>query len=330
MHVTMDGLISFILLLSFKIGFCTKHAGSCQPFCFEGDCVTLNQEKVDFQTAETACRDSNGELAVFEPETDKRILDILRREMYGNVWIGLHLPAGACSNLSTPLRGYQWTSGVHRSFTPSASPWKENIQVCSPHCVSLSSDQRWTERPCSERFSYLCRTKHRHACPAQELSDSNVFQSSTGCSSGPCQHDCIDVNGGYECVCFPGSAPDSKDPRQCKPHCAVQKCSAVCNGNDECYCPDGYIYSETFCEDMDECSMNRCDQECNNTYGGFVCSCTEGFVLVDQGKCIDASHVTTASNKTLKGSSYPAGGFLWLWIFCAVAVVTSCDRVLCG
>lgn len=322
--------MSLILLFSLKIGFSTKHAGSCQPFCIERDCVTLNQDKVDFQTAENACWNSNGELAVFEPETDKSILTILSREMYGNVWIGLHLPAGTCSNLSTPLRGYQWTSGVHTSFTPSASPWKENIQVCSPHCVSLSSDLRWTERPCSEKNDgYLCRIKRRHARLAQELSDSNVFQSSTGCSSGPCQQKCTDVNGGYKCVCFPGYAPDSKDPRQCKPHCAEQKCPAVCNGNDDCSCPDGYIYSEHFCEDMDECSMNRCDQECINTYGGFVCSCTKGFVLVDQGKCIDATHVTTATNTTLKGSSYRAGGFLWLWIFCA-GHIHFCNTVLCG
>lgn len=300
-----------------------KHAGSCQPFCIERDCVTLNQDKVDFQTAENACRDSNGELAVFEPETDKSILHILSQEMYGNVWIGLRLPAGACSNLSNPLRGYQWTSGEHRSFTPSASPWKENIQVCSPHCVSLSSDQRWTERPCSEKSDgYLCRTTRRHACPAQELSDSNVFQSSTGCSTGPCQHTCIDVNGGYKCVCFPGSAPDSNDPRQCKPHCTEQKCPAFCEGN-ECSCSDGYIYSENFCEDIDECSMNRCDQECKNTYGGFVCSCKDGFMLVDQGKCIDGSHVIPASNTTENAGFYPADGFLWVWILSAAAVVAS-------
>lgn len=327
--IRMIVLISVIFLLSIKTGLCIKQTGTCRPFCTGSDCITLHQDSVDFQTAEEACRDQPGELVTFQLDEDHHILDSLSQELHGNFWIGLRLPAGACSNLSTPLRGYESASGpIHRSFIPSFSTWKDNVKVCSPRCVSLSNDQKWTERFCSDKTDgFLCRTKHKDACRAQELSDVNVFQSSEGCSSGPCEHTCTDVKGGYKCSCFRGYIPDSKNPRQCKIHCAQQKCPIVCDRNSDCYCPDGFLKSDKFCEDMDECSMDGCDQECRNTFGSFVCSCREGFELKDQVKCIKATPIVVgfvkpaATNDTLKGSSAPAGGFVWIWIFVAVAVV---------
>ena len=39
--------------------------------------------------------------------------------------------------------------------------------------------------------------------------------------------------------------------------------------------------------DINEClgDMHGCEQECNNTEGGYQCSCTDGFNLVDQHNC---------------------------------------------
>ncbi len=312
-----------------------KQTGTCRPFCNGNDCITLNQETVDFKTAEEACRAKSGELLTFHQETDKSLLDILSRELYGDFWIGLRLPAGVCSNLSASLRGYEWTSGsLHSSFTPSTSTWRDGARVCSPRCVSLAQDQKWTERLCSDRTDgFLCRTKHKDACQAQEVSDPGVIQSSEGCDSGPCQHDCEDVKGGYKCSCFKGYVPDSKDPRQCVMHCAQQKCPAICEQNS-CSCPVGFLFKSTdkTCEDMDECSMQGCDQECKNTFGSYVCSCRQGFVLQNQVRCIKAvasegfentTPITqpAARNNTLKGSSAPASGFIWIWIFIALATL---------
>lgn len=322
--------MSVIFLLSIKTGLCMKQTDTCRPFCTGSDCITLHHDRADFKTAQEACRDRRGELVTFQL-ADDHIVDILSQELYGNFWIGLRLPLGACSNLSTPLRGYEWASGpMHRSFIPSLKTWKDSVEVCSPRCVSLSNDQKWTERSCSDKISgFLCRAKHKDACQAQELSDSNVFQSSDGCSSGPCEHTCTVVKGGYKCSCFRGFIPDSKDPRRCKMYCAQQTCPVICDGHSdsECSCPDGFIKNDKFCEDIDECVMDGCDQECKNTFGSFECSCREGFVLKDQVKCINATPIVigavkpAATNNTLTGSSAPAGGFVWIWISVVIAVV---------
>lgn len=324
-----------VIFLSEKRGFCMKKTSICMPFCKGGDCITLNQERVDFETAKEACHDRNGELVSFQPETYESILDIFSQELHEDFWIGLRLPAGACSNLSAPLRGYKWTSGsTNESFTPSTSTWRDSVKVCSPHCVSLSGDRKWTERLCSEKTNgFVCRTKHKDACQAQEVSDEIVFQSSEGCVSGPCEHQCTDVKGGYKCSCFRGYIPNSKDPRRCELHCSQEKCPAMCDRNTgtSCLCPNGFLLDGKFCVDINECLMDQCDQECQNTFGSFVCSCKKGFVLKNQVKCISEGFVVStpiisefvkpASNNTQKGSSASSGRFLWIWIFVAVAVL---------
>lgn len=332
---TMAILMSAMFLFSLKMGFCVEQISTCRPFCDSSDCVTLNQDRLDFKAAEKACYDRSGELATFQAEAVVRVLGVLSRELSGDVWIGLRLPAGTCSNVSTPLRGYKWTTpGLQRSFVPSLSTWADNVKVCSPHCVSLSRDLRWTERPCSEKINgYLCRTAHKDACQVQELLDSIVFKSAKGCLTGPCEHNCIEVKGGYKCSCFTGYIPDGKDLRRCKLHCAQENCRAVCDFNTgECHCPEGFIKSDNLCHDINECLMEGCEHECRNTYGSFTCSCREGFVPKDTVKCVSAPHAasgvvkptTTSNNNNMAmGSSASSGSFLWLWIFITLVVVAS-------
>ncbi|CAK6968090.1 thrombomodulin [Scomber scombrus] len=325
-------LMSVFFLFSIKVGICMKQTGTCRPICTVSDCITVNQDSVDFKTAEKTCRDRNGELMTFQSEEDESILDFLGQELNGNFWIGLRLPDTACSNLSALLRGYEWTSvGMDRNFIPSFNAWKDNVTVCSPHCVSLSNDQKWTERLCSEKMDgFLCKTNPKDACQAQ------FFKSSKGCGSVPCEHDCTDVSGGYICSCYKGYIPDSRDPSHCKMHCGREKCPTICDRYGVCNCPDGFIMNERFCEDIDECSMQQCEQHCKNYFGGYLCSCKEGQILKDQVKCrraeggerfdVNTTIVTSlvkpaAKNNSPQGSSASASSFIWLWIFISVAVV---------
>uniref|UniRef100_A0A3P9BGQ2 C-type lectin domain-containing protein n=1 Tax=Maylandia zebra TaxID=106582 RepID=A0A3P9BGQ2_9CICH len=152
-----------ILMVSLTVGkgLDIKQPDHCRAVCSnygKPDCITLNQGEVDFKTAEEACHDRKGELLQLCSKSDKKLFDILSQELFGNYWIGLHLPAGACSNLSAPLRGYKWISGRPGiTFLPS---WNNHIQLCSPHCVSLSSDEKWTERPCLDKADgFLCKVE---------------------------------------------------------------------------------------------------------------------------------------------------------------------------
>lgn len=112
------------------------------------------------------------------------------------------------------------------------------------------------------------------------------------CTSAPCEHICDNLPGSYKCSCYNGYAEDPEEPHRCKLHCGEQECQAECDPNDRyiCYCPDGYILDETehtsMCIDMDECAMFFCDQQCANTYGSFVCTCSPGYTLVDDFRCV--------------------------------------------
>lgn len=313
-----------------------KQISKCQHFCVDSDCITLNQDRLDFKAAEKACYDRRGELAAFQTEAAVGLLSILGQELSGDVWIGLRLPAGTCSNISTPLRGYEWTSpGLQKSFIPPPGIWTNNRTVCSPHCVTLSRDLRWTERPCSDKTDgYLCGTAHKNACQVQEVSDLSVFKSAKGCLTGPCQHHCTEVKGGFTCSCFPGYVPDSKDPKQCKLHCAQEKCPVVCDFNtgESCHCPEGFIRSDNLCYDINECLMEGCEHDCHNTYGSFRCSCRDGFVPKDTVKCVRAPPVVTGvvkpttthnNDDMVMGPSASSSSFLWLWIFITLVVVAS-------
>lgn len=337
--------MSVLSLFYFQMGF--GITGACRPICARSHCVTVNQDRVDFKTAEELCRGMNGQLMTFQDETDESILHSVRHELFGNFWVGLRLPAGACSNLSASLRGYEWTSGsTQRNFIPSFTTWKTSVKVCSPHCVSLSNNQKWTERLCSDKTDgFLCRMKHGDTCKAHQLSDPNFFRSSKSCSDSPCEHQCTDVEGGYKCSCFQGYIPNKKDRKRCKIHCEERKCPIKCDkSTDECFCSDGYIKNDKFCEDIDECSMDQCDHGCKNTFGGFVCSCREGFVLKGGVKCIkggdnESFPISTpltigfikpaVNNMTLNASAAPNGGFIWIWVFVALTMIVLIFVVRC-
>lgn len=120
------------------------------------------------------------------------------------------------------------------------------------------------------------------------------------CASAPCEHICTNTPGSYECSCYDGYDTDPKSPNRCKLHCGKMECVAECDPNDkyQCYCPDGYVAEErsqdTFCIDIDECAFFYCDQDCKNTFGSYVCSCSPGYTLVGEYRCVKNDDDTDA------------------------------------
>lgn len=160
------------------------------------------------------------------------------------------------------------------------------------------------------------------------------------CVSAPCEHVCTNTPGSYKCTCYPGYRLNPETQSTCELHCGAEECPAECDPNDElrCYCPSGYISEERddgqYCLDIDECSSDFCDQRCENTFGGFVCSCNPGYTLVKDFMCLesdDHAQVTTEPNvpatpflphpdPTRKPSAVSVGGLFGI-IVCAVLCV---------
>ncbi|XP_017581024.1 thrombomodulin [Pygocentrus nattereri] len=156
------------------------------------------------------------------------------------------------------------------------------------------------------------------------------------CESGPCDHDCVNVVGSYHCECLNGYKVSPEDRHKCALYCPQWECPAVdCDPNNphQCDCPRGFILDERegllFCTDINECDMLYCDQHCNNTIGGYNCSCYEGFNLIGNTKCektdiSEEPHTTTfdifTSTPTEVPPSISAGGLLGISV-CTVVVI---------
>lgn len=326
-------LITIIIIVP-QIGLGRERIGAC--LCDGNDCRTVIRGALNFKTAERVCRDRNGELMTVRSKESENIIEDLLEGTAGNFWIGLRLPDGRCSDLSSPLRGYEWTAGSS-AHIPSFINWKNGVQVCSPQCVSLSNNQQWAERPCWDKVDgFMCEKFQQFTCQtpqmeARALSDPSVFKSTEDwtCSDAPCEHKCTEVEGGYKCSCFPGYIPSSQDLHMCILHCSQKKCPIRCDRNThDCFCPEGYVRSDNFCEDINECEMQeQCEHFCNNTLGSFVCSCRDRFILENEVNCvrIDLPPTTPAFtpdvNNTRKVSSATTSSIMWVLAVIAVVVI---------
>ncbi|XP_012993072.1 thrombomodulin [Esox lucius] len=294
----------------------------------KGDiCYAVTLGAVDFQSSKNLCQKVNGELmTVRSAVTDEIIGDMLVRTP-GNFWIGLRLLNGRCSNTKLKMRGYEWTTGIQSS---EFSNWKDNKNICVPQCVSVSNDRMWTERPCQDKIDgCLCENVSESACQKPRVS-SHHFYGVEGCDAVPCEHKCKNVPGGYECSCFDGYIPSRDNPHFCEMHCSSAKCPAICDGQNQCICPDGFIKHLHFCEDINECDNDYCEHYCYNTVGSFFCSCKAGYSLQNVAKCVKTEivsltipvyeSVTPRVNNTSKVSSASTGSFFWIGVFIAAAV----------
>uniref|UniRef100_A0A3B3T6Z0 Thrombomodulin n=1 Tax=Paramormyrops kingsleyae TaxID=1676925 RepID=A0A3B3T6Z0_9TELE len=253
----------FLLYIDGKIAQSTS--------CVGNRCYRLFKEKLNFVMSLNACKNDKGNLMSFQSTSANEALRDLLLGATGDFWIGLRLPDKKCSNISSTLRGYEWTT---RDTSTQFTNWKDNISVYSPRCVSVSSDLKWTERPCQDKASgficeniyvictsFLCQCKDGYKMIAGKCKDIDE------CLKSPCQHICSNTPGSYTCKCRDGFVPKKNDRTKCEQHCDKNACPAVCKHKagklPECTCPAGYILEPSeeqlclFFNDADSALDNR-------------------------------------------------------------------------
>nr|XP_057946552.1 thrombomodulin-like [Doryrhamphus excisus] len=138
-----------------------------------------------------------------------------------------------------------------------------------------------------------------------------------------CEHMMCDKSDGvYVCGCHKGFRVSARDPTRCEMHCDKADCPANCVTNTDvdsqdmhqCFCPEGYIQdlhnNTPYCTDINECEIQmQCEHTCTNLFGGFECSCNEGYTLFDGYMCVhpeeDYAWDATQPQPT-PAKSYPA------------------------
>uniref|UniRef100_A0A8C6V1R9 Thrombomodulin n=1 Tax=Neogobius melanostomus TaxID=47308 RepID=A0A8C6V1R9_9GOBI len=297
-------------------------------YCIGNMCFALFETIIDFEGAQNVCGQHMGNLMTVRSSVDHDTLSLLLGNTTGLHWIGLHLPKG-CPDLSKELRGYEWVTTETRSDFYNWAEASPVVNKCPLQPLS------WQENLCQSQIDgFLCEYMF--------LDESCEIQ------HGGCEHRCTDDPENHPvCYCQPGFTADPMSPDKCKLHCGKEECVAVCDPNNryQCYCPDGYILEErvahSVCIDIDECESDaHCDQDCENSFGGYECFCNPGFTLVDKTTCeiggtigVTEKVIVVTVAPTHRPSGVSAGGFVGIIIctvFLILLAVFFIHHILCG
>lgn len=139
---------------------------------------------------------------------------------------------------------------------------------------------------CACPKGYFLSTENYKTCISEEREDTESDEE----YSVP--QNLIEPEPPFECP--PGSSPDTENNRICVEHedCSIDNggCEQICLPSGSfrlCSCKEGYkLVNETSCIDVNECELENggCDQICVNIPGSFHCTCKKGFFLEDDRK----------------------------------------------
>ncbi|KAJ8391554.1 hypothetical protein AAFF_G00088760 [Aldrovandia affinis] len=211
-------------------------------------------------------------------------------------WIGLQFNNGGCTDVSSALRGYEWTAGDNLTDFIN---WRSDETVCAPRCVSVSSDLQWTERPCDDvTDGFLCENSYDSVCDALTPPDTDATVhykipqglEGEGVLSLPPGSIVTGSPSGLRYICAPETGwlqapwPCEVDNGGCEHQCVERT-----RIEHLCACPPGHALrssNNVTCAvaTNDPCLALDCDHTCMVASDGVACSCRDGYELAEDGR----------------------------------------------
>ena len=172
-------------------------------------------------------------------------------------------------------------------------------------CIGDWHKSPWSCEVLNGGCEHKCTTvnsKRVCTCPPGYLVDSNGRSCSPSandpCAQSRCEHVCIPQNGSFSCLCNHGFSLDA-DGKSCKDidDCADERICAGAHvscenthGGFECTCEKGFEMEKGFCVDINECFNGPCEHNCINTAGSYKCSCWEGYKISEEDHLVCKLH----------------------------------------
>ncbi|XP_072300250.1 thrombomodulin-like [Eucyclogobius newberryi] len=249
------------------------------------------------------------------------------QSLHHNSFTCIEDPCAECTH-ECEKKGEEWTCMCRKGYRLGPGGLCVDVDECSEDRTLCSGQGEACE---NEEGTYKCTCQEDYDLLGGVCVDSSI------CFD--CEHFCDEVEGAFACTCRNGFRVLPEDPTKCEEVCSEQDCPAKCPTPEQCYCPKGYIQdrrdnNNTVCSDIDECEVEaQCDHDCENTFGGFICKCEEGFQLQDVHRCVliespqvlGQAHPTLISvHPTVLPAYVKTGSILGITMFILLCAVLLC------
>ncbi|XP_042321972.1 thrombomodulin [Sceloporus undulatus] len=157
---------------------------------------------------------------------------------------------------------------------------EEDRRGCGSPCALLGCEHHCVpEGPSSSSASCMCWEGFALAEDGRRCLDVDDCQA----EPGPCEQECLNTEGGFRCLCFPGFE-EVEGKCQAVPNwgcfdLGCQQDCAVVGGSPRCLCFEGYAPDpEKPQQCLMVCNQSQCPPRCD-PHTGHDCHCPNGFIL---------------------------------------------------